>query len=123
MEKHFKILGYLYIAYGILTLAMILYVSIAPVAVRTQPMSEVLLSVAIFMSTLVGAFYIFTGWALLNRKEWARGVTIAASVLALFNFPLGTALGIYGLWAMFSSGAQEAFRTYTGTGGTSQMLM
>jgi len=28
----------------------------------------------------------------------ARGWAIAASIIALLNFPLGTALGVYGLW-------------------------
>ena len=28
----------------------------------------------------------------------ARGWAIAASIIALINFPLGTALGVYGLW-------------------------
>lgn len=38
--------------------------------------------------------------ALKIRRERpdARGWGIAASIIALLNFPLGTALGVYGLW-------------------------
>lgn len=37
------------------------------------------------------------------RKEHpsARGWGIAASIISLLNFPLGTILGIYGLWFLF----------------------
>lgn len=41
-----------------------------------------------------------SGWALLNRKPWARVLAIIAAVLALLKFPFGTALGIYTLWVL-----------------------
>ncbi len=40
------------------------------------------------------------GWGLLNNKSWARILTIVLSALNLINVPVGTALGIYGLWVM-----------------------
>lgn len=42
------------------------------------------------------------GWALLAGKSWARVLVIVLGGLELFHFPLGTALGIYTLWVMFS---------------------
>jgi hypothetical protein len=48
----------------------------------------------------------------LTRQSWARTITIAASIVALFSFPLGTALGIYGLWVMFSGEGRRAFEGY-----------
>ncbi len=51
--------------------------------------------------TIVSAALAFaTGYALLTRRSWGRTLAIVAGVLALFKFPLGTALGIYTLWVL-----------------------
>ncbi|MCB1022995.1 MAG: hypothetical protein KDB79_01300 [Acidobacteria bacterium] len=47
-------------------------------------------------------FYLFTGWKLYKEKSVGRVLCIVASCLSLLNVPLGTALGVYGLWFMFS---------------------
>jgi hypothetical protein len=118
MERHFRILGYLFIVWGAISAATLVAVGFAPemmMRAGSRPTGS-FLAAAITFSAIVAAFYIYTGIALLTRKPWARGVAIAASVITLFNFPIGTALGIYGLWVMFSSGSEQAFRTYTGAG-------
>jgi len=43
---------------------------------------------------------IFAGMGLYKRKEWARILTIILSVIELFSFPFGTAIGIFSIWAM-----------------------
>jgi ABC-type glycerol-3-phosphate transport system permease component len=43
---------------------------------------------------------VLTGYALLTRQTWGRILAIVFAVLALFHFPLGTALGIYTLWVL-----------------------
>jgi len=51
--------------------------------------------------TIVSAALAFlTGYSLLSRRPWGRTLAIVAAVLALFKFPLGTALGIYTLWVL-----------------------
>jgi len=58
---------------------------------------------------------ILAGWGLLQGKPWARVLTIVLSALNLLSVPIGTALGIYGLWLLtqpeverqFSSGSNE----------------
>ncbi len=40
------------------------------------------------------------GIALLMLAPWSRVFMIVVSVLYLFHFPIGTALGVYGLWAL-----------------------
>jgi hypothetical protein len=37
------------------------------------------------------------GVGLLKRKLWARYVTLVVAALSLFNFPIGTAVGIYSI--------------------------
>lgn len=44
---------------------------------------------------------IIGGIGLLRGKNWARILIIVVSFLNLSAFPLGTALGLYGLWALW----------------------
>ena len=58
---------------------------------------------AVFLFTLVLAIPgLIAGIGLLSFKPWARILTIVLSVLELLHFPFGTALGVYGLWALLS---------------------
>lgn len=43
---------------------------------------------------------IVAGLGLMKRQEWARILTIVLSIIALFRFPLGTALGIFSLFVL-----------------------
>ena len=47
---------------------------------------------------LLAGFYMVTGWKMQNQKQGASTFGIIASFLCLFSIPVGTALGIYGLW-------------------------
>jgi len=46
-------------------------------------------------------FYLITGWKVYKEAEVGRMLGIVASILSLWSFPLGTALGVYGLWFFF----------------------
>ena len=59
-----------------------------------------------FFILVKAALGFFAGWALLRREPWARMLTIVLSFLALFNIPLGTALGIYSLWVLLPAQAE-----------------
>jgi len=59
---------------------------------------------------IIGLPQILAGWGLLNYRPWARILTIVISVLHLFSFPLGTALGIYGLWVLLKPETEALFR-------------
>ncbi|HOK53373.1 MAG TPA: hypothetical protein PLU88_05230 [Armatimonadota bacterium] len=125
MEKHFRILGYLFIAFGILDAVSILAIWFRPDILRMigaqQPSpGGPLMTIAVIVGLAISVIYIVAGWSLLNRKDWARTITIIGSILAIFDlFPLGIALGIYGLWAMFSSRGREDYPAYI-RGGTSE---
>ena len=47
---------------------------------------------------IFSALYIFTGLKIRKQQNIGRILGIVVSILSLFNFPLGTALGVYGLW-------------------------
>ena len=60
--------------------------------------------VAVFIGIMIAAFAafnLFTGLKLLKERRIGRTLGIVASCIALLNFPLVTALGIYVLWFLF----------------------
>lgn len=48
----------------------------------------------------LGLLGMAAGWGLWHRERWGRILALILGVLALIRFPLGTALGIYTLWAL-----------------------
>ncbi len=54
------------------------------------------------------------GWGLLHRENWARALALVVAVLALFNVPWGTALGIYTLWVLLPNQSEEEYRRMAG---------
>jgi hypothetical protein len=49
------------------------------------------------------------GWKMLKRRKRARFYGIIASIVVLPVFPLGTILGIYGLWFFFSAEGKQFY--------------
>ena len=74
------------------------------------------------VAILIGGFLavlalpgIIGGWGLLAHKEWARVVVIVLGIMHLVNFPFGTVLGVYTLWALLSND-QPGFSAAAGKG-------
>ena len=42
-------------------------------------------------------------------KPWARIVGIVLSAISLINIPIGTVIGIYGLWVLLSKETEPLF--------------
>ncbi len=59
------------------------------------------IAVAVFF-LVIAAPTIIGGWGLMKFKPWSRILMIVMSILHLFHIPFGTALGVYGLWVLFS---------------------
>lgn len=111
MNRHVKIVAYLHIAFGALSLlaAILIFVSLGAVGGIVISQGEVeaagiLGIVAIFVTGLLTVLAIpdlLGGWALLAGKPWGRPLVVVISVLSLLNIPFGTAVGVYSLWALF----------------------
>lgn len=57
-----------------------------------------------------GAGYGLRGGAsLLRRQSWARYLALVLSVLGLFSFPIGTAIGAYSRWALVQDETARLF--------------
>lgn len=54
---------------------------------------------------------IIGGWGMLKFRPWARILMIIVSVLNLLHFPIGTALGIYGLIILLNDETRRLFET------------
>jgi hypothetical protein len=53
---------------------------------------------------------IIGGVGLLKFRPWAQTLTIVMSILNLIHIPIGTALGIYGLWVLLNDQTKSLFR-------------
>lgn len=83
-------------------------------------------TVFVVMAIVVGFIFIaiagvtlMAGWKLLKEKPGARTWGIVSSIVALFSFPLGTALGVYGLWFLFGDQGKQF---YLGGGANQNMF-
>jgi hypothetical protein len=75
-------------------------------ALAVPILATVGLAIAIFFFVL-SLPCIIGGWGLLHYKPWSRILMIVVSALHLFHVPLGTALGVYGLWVLLSEDARR----------------
>jgi hypothetical protein len=124
MNSHVKIVAVLHIVGGVICLiaaiAIFVVFGVAGGIVISQGEREAATVIGV-VATLIGGFLailalpgIIGGWGLLAGKQWARVLVIVLSVLHLLNFPFGTALGIYTLWALLWS--EQRRRPSTGEG-------
>lgn len=111
MQKHITIVGALRIGYacvGFMLACVVLIITIGPgiLAQCLDGSEEALviltaigLPIALFI-TVLSAIDLIGGIGVLKHRNWARYLIMIRSVLGLFNFPIGTALGIYCIWVL-----------------------
>ncbi len=68
--------------------------------------------IVFFVVAVLGVPGVILGWGLLKNMEWARIMGIVVSLLNILNFPLGTLLGVYGLWVFFNPETLAIFEGY-----------
>jgi len=56
-----------------------------------------------------GAAYLVLGWALHERKAWARVFGLVLGFLVLLRIPFGTALGIYTIWVLLPEDSRQEY--------------
>jgi hypothetical protein len=106
MHSHTTILGGLYVALGLSGLlggAFVLTSMIGGGLVAGDWGSLFIPAMGVAITLLILVFALPTlvgGAALLAGKPWARRFGILVAALNLVNFPIGTPVGAYGLWAL-----------------------
>ena len=116
MDQHVRIVAIIYIimgAIGILAGLALFAVILGIGASSGEPDAAWITGT---VGLLAGGFVlvvslpsILAGIGLQKRKEWARILTIILSVLNLFGFPIGTAIGAYALWVMLNEQSRPLF--------------
>ena len=114
MQQHITILGWLYIAFGALGIvaAFLVFAIVGGAGLLTRDANSAALlgGVGFFIAIFVAVLSlpnVVCGWGLLKRKSWSRILAIVLGCLHLISFPVGTAVGIYSLWALTQPEAQR----------------
>lgn len=124
MTTHVKVLGWLFVVFGVFYVLLAFGSSMVMGLVATFLVSQGdpdaavgatvlgLTGGAVFLFFLcLGIPSILAGWGLLTFRPWARILAILLSALGLINVPIGTILGIYGLWVLFSKETEALFQS------------
>jgi len=109
MSLHLQLLGCLSIAGSVLRLIILIVMGSVQSAFGQYSPSFVT-SMASVLIILLGATMLLgfiCGYGLLTKKSWSRMPTLVLSCISLLSFPIGTALGVYGLWILLNEDAIE----------------
>ena len=122
MTTHVKVLGILHIAFGALGVigAIVLLLIFGGIAGLVGHSGDHGAAVAVpILSGLGGILFLLVmalslpglvvGVGLLEHRSWARIGGIVLSALNLMNVPIGTALGVYGLWVLLNRETEQLF--------------
>ena len=124
METHVKALGILQIFLGALGVLLALFIMLVfgGVAGFVGASGEEGAELAVPLISLVGTMAvtfililsvpgIIVGIGLLKFRPWARILGIILSILLIIHFPLGTVVGVYGLWVLLTGETEKLFAT------------
>jgi hypothetical protein len=123
MRTHVKVLGVLFIALSALGLLAALFLGLlfgtasglvglradandAAIALPIIGLAGTMLVVFLIALSVPG---LVAGLGLLKFRPWARILAIVMSVINLIHIPLGTIVGIYGLWVLFNKDTETLF--------------
>ena len=121
MGEHIRLVGILWLAFSALNamVGVVLFILANTVFVHLHEMGAPPDVPTGFLHSLFGTIGVLflakaaagflAGWGLLQRRPWARMLTIVLAFIALFHIPFGTALGIYTLWVMLPARADAEY--------------
>jgi len=118
MEKHINVVAALQIGFSILGIiiggvifTLFFFLGDFVEDNDAQVVFSIIGNVVMVVILILSIPGIIAGIGLLKRKEWARILTLILSVLDLINFPIGTAVGAYSIWALVQPEVVEQFKT------------
>jgi hypothetical protein len=125
MEKHVTLVGALHIGYsafqilgGLIAFMFIVGGGLLGGLIAKE---ELVFGITFFVGTTITVWVLLVsipgivgGVGLLRYRPWARYMVLVLSVLALLNFPIGMAIGIYSLWALVQDETAKLFASKSG---------
>jgi len=111
MKTHVKVVGWLWIANGVLFILMVVIgLIIANLNIPGQQESILVTTGVVLCCLFPGLIADFAaGYGLLKYQNWGRFLAIILAIINLPLFPLGTALGIYTLIIIFNEETKALF--------------
>ena len=116
MDVHVKIIGWLYIIFGVVGIVAALCMGLVIAAGGWISGDDIAITVTSIVALVIGAVFclisipgIIVGGGLLSYKPWARILGIALGILNLPGFPIGTFFGIYALFILLDSQTSALF--------------
>ena len=120
MQTHVKVVAVLFIIFGALAIMLAFFSTLlfsvlgswigasAEEGAAAGGAVMGLVGVIVMIALLVYAVPAFVcGWALLNRKSWARIMGIILAAISLVKIPFGTIFGIYALWVLLNKDTER----------------
>jgi hypothetical protein len=116
MRQHVTVVGILHIALGalwimaaIIVFTVLVLVAFLPEDVEGQvALMAVGIGVPLFLLVL-SVPQLIGGIFLLRYRPWARYVVMIVGALGLLSIPIGTAVGLYTLWALMQEETAQLF--------------
>ena len=118
-KSHVTLVGVLHICFGALALigAMVVLFSLnfarSFVAPEDELARQILASLGFVIPLLIGIIGlidIFAGASLFSYQKWSRILVIIISAINCLSFPIGTAKGVYSIWALMQPEVQDMFK-------------
>jgi putative Mn2+ efflux pump MntP len=122
MDTHVKVVGVLNIALGVCGLvgalmlmlifggaASIVGLSNDPDAAIAVPIIGITGTALVTLALALSLPAVIIGIGLLRLRPWARIAGIVLSFFHLIWIPIGTIIGVYSLWVLFSKDAEHLF--------------
>jgi membrane-associated protease RseP (regulator of RpoE activity) len=123
MEKHINIVAALQIGLSVfnLMIAFLIFTVLKLVVgfvdeTAAKTILSVVADVVAIVFIVLSVPGILAGIGLYKRKEWARILSFILSVIEIFSFPFGTAIGIYSIWTLSQPETIREFGNASGVG-------
>lgn len=122
MARHVQLLGMLLVIWGIVSFGLYVLAVIAAgtVAVFLGKLLGISLGQTAALPALVAGLgavlslasllAIIAGAGVVQYRDWARILALVVCALAVVRPPLGTVIGVYGLWVLLSQEGEQHYR-------------
>ncbi len=107
LQVHIPILGWILVATHAVGLVAAILVFFLLTGIGAAVGDSIAFGVLSVTGISVGVFIaalslpgVLAGYGLITQKSWGRVAALVVLVLGLLNFPIGTIIGVYGLWVL-----------------------